>query len=132
MNCCAGLVFGIAPLRNSPASARHDKGPTVGTAVAVGVTVLVAVGTGGGAVGVAVGVLIEEQAASPSINAGTRARRLYGMNAACLNEDNAWHYNRGVATSDRIQTIRGVAQLVARLLWEQEVPGSNPGTPTIP
>ena len=25
---------------------------------------------------------------------------------------------------------RGVAQLVARLLWEQEVPGSNPGTPT--
>ena len=27
--------------------------------------------------------------------------------------------------------IRGVAQLVARLLWEQEVPGSNPGTPTI-
>ena len=26
--------------------------------------------------------------------------------------------------------FRGVAQLVARLLWEQEVPGSNPGTPT--
>ncbi len=25
---------------------------------------------------------------------------------------------------------RGVAQLVARLLWEQEVPGSNPGAPT--
>ncbi len=25
---------------------------------------------------------------------------------------------------------RGVAQMVARLLWEQEVPGSNPGTPT--
>ena len=25
---------------------------------------------------------------------------------------------------------RGVAQLAARLLWEQEVPGSNPGTPT--
>ena len=27
--------------------------------------------------------------------------------------------------------IRGVAQLVARLLWEQDVGGSNPFTPTI-
>ena len=25
---------------------------------------------------------------------------------------------------------RGVAQLVAHLLWEQGVPGSSPGTPT--
>ena len=25
---------------------------------------------------------------------------------------------------------RGVAQLVARLLWEQDVGGSNPSTPT--
>ncbi len=25
---------------------------------------------------------------------------------------------------------RGVAQLVARLVWDQEVPGSNPGAPS--
>ena len=56
--------------------------------------VLVAVGTGDG-VGVEVGWLMEEQAVSPRINAGTMAMRRYGMNAARLNEDNAWHYNRG-------------------------------------
>ena len=31
---------------------------------------------------------------------------------------------------DHIRIKRGVAQLVARLLWEQDVGGSNPFTPT--
>ena len=31
----------------------------------------------------------------------------------------------------KLTQYRGVAQLVARLLWEQDVGGSNPFTPTI-
>ena len=30
----------------------------------------------------------------------------------------------------RPRHIRSVAQLVARLVWDEEVPGSSPGTPT--
>ena len=30
----------------------------------------------------------------------------------------------------KLNKIRGVAQLVARLLWEQDVGGSSPFTPT--
>ena len=32
--------------------------------------------------------------------------------------------------STRMKSLRGVAQSVARLLWEQEVRGSSPRTPT--
>ena len=32
----------------------------------------------------------------------------------------------------QFNTLRDVAQLVARLLWEQDVAGSNPVIPTIP
>ncbi len=35
------------------------------------------------------------------------------------------------ATSAKTEYYRGVAQLVARLLWEQDAAGSNPVTPTI-
>ncbi len=42
-------------------------------------------------------------------------------------------YNRGEPASARqggVHLLRGVAQLVARLLWEQEAQGSSPCTPT--
>jgi hypothetical protein len=32
--------------------------------------------------------------------------------------------------TDIIGGIRGIAQLVARLVWDQEVAGSSPATPT--
>jgi hypothetical protein len=93
--CCAGLVFGSAPLRTAPDSARQDNGPTVGTAVGIEAAVLVAAGDGAG-VSVDLGWRMGEQPNSPRMNTGTRARRRYGMNAACLNEDNAPHYTRGL------------------------------------
>lgn len=33
-------------------------------------------------------------------------------------------------SSPSLGTIRSVAQLVARLVWDEEAPGSSPGTPT--
>ncbi len=34
------------------------------------------------------------------------------------------------ATCQIVCSLRGVAQLVARFVWDEEAPGSNPGTPT--
>ncbi len=73
------------------------------------------------------------------------------QSAACLTGDIRPHYTRPAFGSSKMASRlarcagapadfhgirmglanRGVAQLVARLLWEQEVPGSNPGTPTL-
>ncbi len=39
-------------------------------------------------------------------------------------------YN-GLAEGSYLLILRGVAQLVARLLWEQDVGGSSPFTPTM-
>ena len=65
------------------------------------------------------------------------------MDVLCLTGDNPSHYTRpvgivpprGINSGGNAEVatkfdLRGVAQVVARLLWEQEVPGSNPGTPT--
>jgi hypothetical protein len=100
MNCCEGLVFGIAPLRTAPGSDRHDKGPGVGVAVGIGVTVLVAVGTGGG-VAVEAGGVGAEQAARMMVNAGIKTRRMRDLKAVSLRWDNAPHYTRGVEDTAR-------------------------------
>jgi hypothetical protein len=34
-------------------------------------------------------------------------------------------------SSPSLGTFRSVAQLVARFVWDEEVPGPNPGTPTL-
>jgi hypothetical protein len=89
-------VSGTAPFRSSPACARHDRGPSVGTAVGMGVAVLVAVGMGEGAAVVAVCMGGAEHAERPRARAGIKIRRRVDMNALSVRGDNAPHYTRGL------------------------------------
>ena len=87
-----------------------------------GNTVGVSVGVAGIAVGVDVGSLAGEQAQSPA-RSGTRRRvrrrRIIMSNLLAIFQ--SWHYTR---------LSRGVAQLAARRVWDAEVGGSSPPTPT--